>query len=473
MRERAILLAEHLSTPLAQRGPRTTTGGTQVDVGARAGTRSNAAARPGHWRWNFGVLGGDIALFTLGLNISSAQTILPLFVHHLSPSNEAVALIAAVRALGIYGPQLLVAPLVERLHRAKPLILAVTIFERVPFLVLAATAIWLARSHPAALLVLFFLMVFVHVFAGGLTYPAWLDLIARTIPVDWRGRFFGWWSGAGGLAGIGGAALAALLIARVAWPLNFALIFGLTFAAFVGSFALLALGREPARHLPAAMAGEPRVERPSRAKTVAGIARQSRDLVEVLRADAGLRWLVGANAAAGVATMGGALFAVAALRQGGLSAAAVGAESTVLVVATTVGYFLWGGLGDQRGHRSVLIGASLCMAGAAALALGARGFLAYAAVFLFLGLSLSGTILAQLTFIAELAPPARRPTYIALSSVAYAPFAVGAPIVGGWLADHWGYTPVFVVAVAAGLLAAAIYRFRVPEPRQAPASAGL
>jgi MFS family permease len=418
------------------------------------------------------MLGGDVALFTLGLNISSAQTILPLFVHHLSPSNEAVALIAAVRALGVYGPQLFVAPLVERLRRAKPLILAVTIFERVPFLVLAAAAIWFARSSPAVLLVLFFLMVFVHVFAGGLTYPAWLDLIARTIPVDWRGRFFGWWSGVGGIAGIGGAALAALLIARVAWPLNFALVFGLTFAAFVVSFVLLALGREPARLLPAAAASAPLTARPSLRQAGAAIARQSQGFLAVVRADAALRWLVSANAAAGVATMAGALFAVAALKQGGLSAAAVGAESTVLAIATTAGYFLWGGLGDQRGHRSVLIGSSACMAGAAALALGARGFLAYAAVFLFLGLSLSGTILAQLTFIAELAPPVRRPTYIAISSVAYAPFAVGSPIVGGWIADHWGYLPVFVVAVAAGLLAAAIYRFRVPEPRKAPRDPG-
>ena len=71
-------------------------------------------------RWNFLVLGGDIAFFSLGLSITSAYTVLPLFVHHLTPENLAVALIPAIRALGVYGPQLFVAPFVERRSRMLP-----------------------------------------------------------------------------------------------------------------------------------------------------------------------------------------------------------------------------------------------------------------------------------------------------------------------------------------------------------------
>lgn len=439
-----------------------------VRASAQAG---DVAARPAHWRWNFAVLGGDVAFFTLGLSISSAQTILPLFVHHLTPSNEAVALISAVRNLGVYGPQLLIAPLIERLRRAKPLILGVTVFERLPFLLLALSVIWLVSSERSTLLALFFVMIFVQQLAGGLIYPAWLDLIARTIPSEWRGRFFGLWTGIGGLAGIGGAAAAAAIVATMLWPLSFALVFGLTFLCFIVSFVLLALGREPARPVMPAPSRPPDYDMWRVRTALARLSQQNLALVDVLRADAGLRWLVVANAAAGIATMGGALFAVAALQQGGLSAAAVGAESTVLVVATTAGNFLWGALGDRMGHRSVLIGSAACAASASAVALGARGFAAYGFVFLFLGLSLAATMLGQLTFIAELAPNARRPTYIALVAVAYAPFAVGAPVLGGWLADRWGYTPVFAASVAAAVIAVAIYWLRVPEPRHRSAGA--
>ena len=94
----------------------------------------------------------------------------------------------------------------------------------------------------------------------------------------------------------------------------------------------------------------------------------------------------------------------------------------------------------------------------------------YALVFLLLGLSLSATFLSQLTFIADFAPPARRPTYIAFAFVAYAPFAIGGPILGGWMADRWGYTPVFIISIAAAAVAVVIYRFWVPEPRREAAT---
>jgi hypothetical protein len=48
-----------------------------VGTGADAG-----ASYPAHTWWNFTVLGADIAFFSLGLSISSAYTMMPLFVHH-------------------------------------------------------------------------------------------------------------------------------------------------------------------------------------------------------------------------------------------------------------------------------------------------------------------------------------------------------------------------------------------------------
>src|SRR5215467_6012321 len=96
---------------------------------------ASAAERDRHFRWNFAAMGIDIALFTFGVNISSAYVVLPLFVHHLSTSNIVVSLVPAVRSLGLFGTQLLIAGYVEKLRRTKPTILLVTILERVPFLI--------------------------------------------------------------------------------------------------------------------------------------------------------------------------------------------------------------------------------------------------------------------------------------------------------------------------------------------------
>jgi MFS family permease len=425
-----------------------------VQVGDQTEAPESVATDARNMRWNFTFFGGDIAFFSLGISISSSYTILPLFVAHLTQSNVAIALIPAIRALGLYGPQLLVAPLVERLRHALPFILLATILERVPYLALAVGAIALAGRNDAALLALFFVMIFLALFAGGITYPAWLDMIARSIPRTWLGRFMGFWWGAGNVMGIGGAAIATVLLASIAWPVNFALCFAMTFAAMAISFGLLALGREPERitHTPPAAR--------------LSMSAQTHELIGLVRQDKSLRRLLIANGLVGMATMAGALYAVSAVRLGGLSDPEVAAESTVLFVAMTAGSFVWGAIGDRFGHRVTLMWGTACAGIAGLVALEAHGFLAYGVVFLALGLSISGVLLAGFTLITEFGPEQRRPTYVALASVAYAPFVIGAPILGGFLANAWGYLPVFALTAVFATAAVLMLHFGVPDPRR-------
>src|SRR3954468_21780036 len=133
-------------------------------------------------------MGLDISFFVLALSFASVYGILPLFVRHLSDENLAVGAIPAIRA-GALLPPIFVAGLTERLRRKQPFILGVTIFERVPYLILAIATPLLALSHPSALLWLFYAMLALTTLSAGIAMPAWLDLIARMIPADWRGRF--------------------------------------------------------------------------------------------------------------------------------------------------------------------------------------------------------------------------------------------------------------------------------------------
>lgn len=457
----------------------------------RRGRQRSGSSWPANARWNFVVLGADVAFFTFALNISSAYVVLPLFVHQLTSDNSAVALIMALRALGLYAPQLLVAQLVERRRHTLPFILRWTVLERVPYLALALATVVFARSNPGLLLAIFFVMILLALAGGGLTFPAWLDLIARAMPKNWLGRFLGFWQGLGGFLGIGGAALAAFVLAHVDWPFNFALCFLLTFVAMVVSFVLLMLGREPPRtlvgedeppdKLPAADMDGARTDgvrvepaEPAEPPDSPGtpIAQpesrpgQMGALWALLREDRGLRRLLVTNALSGFATMAAALFAVSALKLGGLSNAEAGAEAPVLALASTGGYFLWGALGDARGHKLVLACGAACAGLAALLAIWAQGVVPYGLIFLLMGLNLSATFLAGLTFIAEFGPEVKRPTYSALSSVAFAPFAVGTPLLAGWLADLWGYQPVFILSALAGALTALCFVFWVPDPRK-------
>jgi MFS family permease len=374
--------------------------------------------------------------------------VFPLFASHLGANNTIIALIPAIRALGVFAPQLLIAAYVERLRRVKPLILTLTIGERVPALIIGIEALALATDHKALALGIFLLMTLIPSVSSGLTFPGWYDLIGRAIPQAWMGRFLGLWMGAGGALGALGSLGAAALIATFAFPLNFALCFFLAFAAYIVSFVLLALGREPER---TALARTPRVAHGG--ASASGLRSQ----MAILRMDRVFAKYLLANAISGVATMAGALFAVAAARKGGLSDAAVGAEGVVLIIAMTLGNFIWGFVGDHLGHRAALVCGSVCAGLSAAMALIAHGAWWYGVAFFLLGLSVSATNLMQLTATGEFGPVERRASYIALMGVTYAPFAVGAPLLGGWMADHWGYGVVFALSAAFGLLAAMGY----------------
>jgi MFS family permease len=430
---------------------------TPPDIGAEMA--ASLVERDHHFRWNFSVLGLDIALFTLALNISSAYVVLPLFVYHLSGgSNFATALIPAVRALGLFGPQLLVAGATERLRRTKPILLFITVFERVPFLILAIAAVALAGAHPDWLLILFFTLILIQTLGGGFTLPPWLDLVARSIPDNWRGRFFGLSSGLGGFLGIGGAALATLILSSsaIGYPNNFALCFTLTFSLMVASFICLTFAREP-RRVPHPLAQQ--------AQRKAAGESGPRGWLRILRQDRSFRMLLIANAITGAAGMAIGLYAVAAKTVAHLTDAQTSIQNNVLALSSALSYFLLGWLGDRYGHRRVLEVGSLAAGSAALLAFFAHSQLLFIGVFLLTGTGLSAIFLAQLSFVVEFGPPEARPTYIALSAVAYAPFATFAPILGGWLADHFGYGPPFLLAGALGITGLFVYRLLVPDPR--------
>jgi MFS family permease len=423
--------------------------------------RGRFAAMPDA-RWNFLTLGTDIAFFTLGLNISSPYTILPLFAHHLTHENWLISLIPAVRTLGIFGPPLLVAGIVERQKRVKPMMLGFTLFERIPFLLLGIGAVLLARWH-TPLLALFFVMVLLQAAGGGLTFPEWLDIISRTIPDRMRGRFLGGWSGAGNILGVAGAALAAAIVVGLPWPVNFALCFLLSFVAVAISFVLLAISREPARP---AIYVAPRVTGNMLAHSKSWFA----DVWGVLRADKLFQPFLAANAVCGLAGLGSGLLAVAALRQAHMSDAAVGLEATVLLGASTVGSFIWGWLGDHAGHRMVLTWGAACGAAAMLLELIAHDAVLVTLAFLLFGLGTSAIQLAQLSFVVEFGSPERRPTYIGLAFLLYTPLAVLGPVLGGIIADRWGYAPAFLLAALVGVAATLAFALWVRDPR--PHAAG-
>ena len=101
---------------------------------ARNSAYRNLIRRNG--RWNFWVNVGDLSFVHLAGSFVFISTILPLYVSYLTESRVLIGLIPAIYLVASHVPQLLMAARAESLARKKPWIVRVSVFERVPWLVL-------------------------------------------------------------------------------------------------------------------------------------------------------------------------------------------------------------------------------------------------------------------------------------------------------------------------------------------------
>ena len=203
-------------------------------------------------RFNFLVGLLDGGAFGLGMGFGSFVAIIPLFVHHMTNSALLIGLVPAIHNMGWQLPQLLTAGWIGRLSRYKPLTLAMTVHERLPFLGLAILAFVLPGSTKSLILALTFLMLVWQGFGAGMAANPWTNLVSKVIPQELHGTFFGAQSAAfNGLAGASAIAASAILTGLTT-PRAFSICFALTFLFMALSFVFLAFTREPELQLPQA-----------------------------------------------------------------------------------------------------------------------------------------------------------------------------------------------------------------------------
>src|SRR5689334_29711 len=120
------------------------------------------------------------------MGFASYVTIIPLFVSTLTNSSVLIGLIAAMHMIGWQLPQLLTANRVARLRRYKPMVLLMTLNERLPFFILALIAFNLPSMNRTLALGLTFIFVTWQAMGGGLTGTAWQSMIAKIMPSERR-----------------------------------------------------------------------------------------------------------------------------------------------------------------------------------------------------------------------------------------------------------------------------------------------
>ena len=431
--------------------------------------------------WNFSVNLWDITFITLGFSLISRETVIPVLVSQLTDSKLAIGLIPAMVSLGLYLPQLLTANMAERMVYKKPFVMLVGIlWERSPYLLIGLVVFLFALPHPTVALVAVLGGVGLATMGAGVATPAWLDMIAKVIPVNKRGIWLGLGHGLGQLMGVLGAFLVSRILVGFAFPGNYSLLFILAFVFMIVSWGGLALTREPPSQ---------------RTKETVPLNEYLGRLPGVLAKDHNYRRYLISKTLVNAGAMSAGFFAVYGTELYALDGRGVGLLTGVLVGTQAVLNPLWGLLADRFGHKSVLASAAIFLvlaplcallldggggahavgagleAGASGPAPGLSSILggvppSLVLTFVFLAAYLSADHTSSLNIILEFCDPEDRPTYVGLTNTLLAPVLICAPIFGGWLAGTLGYGALFGTALAVSAAAAVSMLFWVREPRR-------
>jgi MFS family permease len=392
----------------------------------------------------------DGGFFGAGWGFGSFGTIIPLFVSRMTDSALLIGLIPAIHAVGWQLPQLFMAGAIARLRRYKPMVMWLTIHERLPYLGLILVALSLGWLGSRAALILTFLLLVWQGLGAGFAANPWQNMLAKIIPSDMRGTFFG---AQGALANILislTAVSAGFILVRVNNHLDFALCFLLAFIGFGLSMIFLGMTREPV--------DENKII-PARSPT------PWKDWWQVLRQDRNFSAYLAVRLLSQFATMGFAFYIVYGLRRFAMDELTAGFLTAALTVTQTVGNLVMGWLGDRFGHRSMLIFGSLAVTASSLLAWGATSIAWLYPVIILSGLANVAYWTIGMAITVEFGTEETRPTYIGLSNTLVAPFTIIAPLIGGLLADAFSFQVTFMVSAIGGVVIAVLLFWLVRDPR--------
>jgi MFS family permease len=392
----------------------------------------------------------DGGFFGFAIGFASFSTIIPLFVSSLTNSAVLIGLIPAVHSVGWQFPQLFTARRVAAQSRYKPMVLLMTINERLPFLGLTIVAWFAPTIGVQTALFLTFLLLAWQGIGGGLTANAWQSMIGKIIPSDGRGTFFGAQSAAANLLASVSAIIAGLILQRLASPQDFSLTFALSFLAMIVSYFFLALTIEPPHQPPSDFQQ----------------ANFWKDLRVILNKDRNFRWFLITRMLSQLAVIGSAFYMVYVVKFLGMSVFAVGLLTSVLLATQIIANPIMGWLGDHWSHRWVIfcgIMASVLSAFLAYLAPAANWFFP---VVILIGIANVAIWTINMAMIQQFGAEDQRPAYIGLANTLVAPFTILAPFIGGWLAELRGYPSAFLVSAIFGLITAALLLWKVKDPKR-------
>jgi MFS family permease len=404
-----------------------------------------------NFKVNFTVNLMDVAFYMFGYSFFDASTILPVFVSHFTQNPILIGLIPFINTAGFLVPQLFSSNFVERAPVKKffPFNLGL-FFERLPILLIVISTFFFAGRSPALALLLFFLFYAFHTAGAGFLMVGWQDMIAKIIPVDKRGRFFGLSNFIGKLTGIAGASTVAWLLSLFAFPKGYVIAFGCTAVCIFISWIFLGLSREPP---------DP-VTKPHISHSA-----YYRGLPAIIRSNPNFRKFLLTQIVSSFGAMAGGFIVIFAIHRWDIPDSLAATYGISLAIGQSFANLAFGFLADQKGHKIVLEISILLNVLSFLVAIVSPSPIWFYLTFALRGMSLGGNFVSGLALPLEFSKPEDRPTFIGLAGTIPGIAGAIAPFLGGVLANLTSYTLLFTISILIAICAFAMMHWFVKDPR--------
>ena len=397
-----------------------------------------------------------------GMVSAGVYTFLPVFLVRLGASSLLVSLLTSLPAILMAA---LVVPAGWFVERQQDLVRFTTrdrVLHRL-FFFLVPLVPFLFRKHVAeALVVLWALKSIPEAFIE----LSWTAVMAEIAPVHRRPSVNGnRWA----LKSVASAVLVAAfgqLLGRMAFPVNYQVVFFISSLGAAASVYVSSRTRLPSRGLSSAEDSAAAAPQASTRPGTTGrqsLGRRLREYVgPFFQTPEFLRYLLATFVLRFGMHLPAALYSIYWVRYLDASDAQIGWQATAAHLALIVGYLAWGRIATRQGHSRVLAACTIGM-GLYPLFTGLISApLWLPLVALAYGFSLTGIRIAFLDTLLQVCPVDRRPSFVALDFLWSQLTLFLAPLIGSVLADWLGVRTVFFVASSIHLLAFFLVRlFRV------------
>jgi len=386
------------------------------------------------------------AFLAMSTALTQPTTVISALVAQLTGSTVWVGGLSTVLTAAEALPQLFVAHWIEPKPRKLPYLLAAINLRVASWGMLAWLIYTIGDKKPITLAWILVGMLVIFYAGGGMANIPYTDIIGKVIPAGRRGAFFG---GRGAIAGplsVGAAFLAKQILTHVAYPTNYALLFGLASCGL----AIASLGFWAMKE-PEAIGAAPKP--PS-----------WRDYwQQLLAAGRAIKTLIAAQLLTGFSLMALPFYVVYARDQLGAPAEAVGWFLLAQVLGGSLSNLLWARLVDRSGSWRMLLICAITSTITPLLAIfvSPLGWPALLPVFFLAGATFNGRNVGFQSALLDIAPATERSTYAGLNAVLVLPVAF-LSLAAGLFLQHGSYTALFLTA-ALFIGAGAVVLFRLDQ----------